>query len=212
MFKKMIGIEYNWLMSMIDYLQTDIPKHLAEYGLGNISITVLSAYPKDMTKFVKPSIIVQKISTISDNVGYGGVLGQYDDDDNGIFDVFGKVYEMIAQIDVVGINRTQSTLLSSIIDERSLNMINDDDDDKYIPLNDYITDINNPIEVGRIDLYGNNGVMEMSLGSVDKDISGNDDYRTVIRFQCRVIQPIINMNQDMVDLSKSLKWRPRIKN
>jgi hypothetical protein len=208
MFKKITAVQYNWLMSMIDYIVSDIPKHASDYMLSDITIGVLPAYPKDLTKLMKPSIIVQKINTTIDSIGMGNVLGEYQDD-TGIYDVYGKKHEIRTQLDVVAKDRTTSTLISSILSERLFNNIIKNYDGSYIPLNDY-TNIKNPSEVGNISIVGDTDVVDLSPNVLDQDLNGNDDYRSVIRFKCRIIQPFVDETQGMVDLSKPLKWEKKI--
>lgn len=200
---KMIAVEFNWLMSMIHYLVDDIPKHAIEYGLSGTVINILPAYPKDLTQFKKPSIIIQKVNTMHRGIGMGNVLGEYFDDETGAtYDIYGKLHHILAQIDVVANSRTQCGLISSVVGERSLNIIGKDD---RIPMKDFICDMNNPVDTGIINISRDIDIMDMTVDPLDIS-AGNDDYRTIIRFDCKIIQPIFDANQDMVDLSKGIKW------
>jgi len=208
MIKKVTAIQYNWLMSMIDYIVSSVPIYASEYGLDGITISVLPAYPKDLTKMSKPSIIVQKVDAVSGNIGIGNVLGIYEDDD-GIYDVYGKKHEIYTQLDVVADNRHNSTLIASILSECSFN----DTiryDGSHIPLFNYLPDPSVPDEISIIDIVGDTTMVDLSPNTLDDDMNGNDDYRSVVRFKCRIIQPFVDTVQGMVDLSKPLKWGKEI--
>jgi len=212
MFKKITAIQYNWLMSMIDYITTSIPKYAPKYGLSGVTIGVLPAYPKDLTKLIKPSIIVQRVNATVSDVGMGNVLGAYTDDDGSIYDVYGKKHEIRTQLDVIGDSRYTGTLIASILSEQSFNnVVNYDYDDRYIPLCDYVSNPGTPDKVGTISIFGDIDMVDLSPVTINEEVNGGDDnYRSVVRFQCRIIQPFVDDDPSMVDLSKPLKWQRKI--
>lgn len=201
------AVEFNWISSMIDYIADNIYKYADEYNLHNIKLNILPAYPKDLTRAYKPSIIIQKISTISRSVGMGNVLG-YTEDEYGQLDVYGRVHKFLAQVDVIGRTREQTALLSSLLAEKILvNPALFVDPNEFIPLKDYTSSIT-PC-VGHIKIFPDIDIMNTTPEIEEHNISISDDYKDIIRFQSEIIQPIIP-TQDMVDLSKPIKWFPKI--
>ena len=63
MIDKIRCIDYNILMTLIKLFSDKIPDITSLYNLNNISIDILPSYPRDLSKFNKPSIIIQKVAT-----------------------------------------------------------------------------------------------------------------------------------------------------
>jgi hypothetical protein len=108
----MIAIEYNTWMSVMSYIGTQLPLVAGEFGLSGISVDIIPSYPRDLTKFRKPSIIVQKIHTSKNKMAFGNFIGQYLDDVGNQYDVSGIEHDMIYQINAVGDSNSQCSLLT----------------------------------------------------------------------------------------------------
>ena len=205
MIQKIKAIEYNAWMSVLAFLAEQVATYSPSYGLAGRTIEILPAYPKDMTKFKKPSIVVQKIHTSKADMGFAGYMGQYNDEGT-LRDVKGRMYDMIMQIDVSGDSNTDTSLLSSMLYEEIFDRVTYADGEEgqlQIPLFDYTNGISDPQEVGRISIVNDVDVMPMSSNL-------NDDYKNILRITFRVVQPIINMNSEVIDLTKPMKYTYKI--
>ena len=212
---KMIAIEYNMWMSIIKLIDDIIKSSIMSYdGLKHISnIPVLPAYPRDLTKFGKPSIIIQKVDTENTPPCFGGFLGQYHDiDTNTCLDTFGVYYESTYQIDVCGNNNTQRSLLSAVLVDELLNNIRFNNNNK-IEIFNYALSLDNPPLMGYARLH-----QDIDIQNLDKKYRSdneyklyNNDYVTAIRFDISMLQVIIPGNQDLVDLTKPIKINQKIR-
>lgn len=205
MIKNMRAIEYNTFMTILKLLGDRLPDIANSYGISNISIPVLPAYPADLTDMEKPSIIVRKVDTRQSKVGLGNVLGQfYDSELGGYSDVVGKRHDIMMQFDVVTSNNMHRSLFESIISDDILNYISYSESGNII-LYDFTRDMNNPEPIGILKLIGDSNIMNI----MDKD-STNTNYIGIVRHNFATIQTIVPQ-QDYVDLSKWIKMTYKIK-
>lgn len=216
---KMIAIEYNMWMSIMALIDKTIKTSRTKYaGINNSDITVAPAYPRNLTEFKKPSIIVQKVGTDNEPPCFGGYLGQYyDREANKEIDVFGINYESLYQLDVCSDSNTQRSLITALITDEMFNRIRfrddkDDTDNGMIEIYDYTTDFRNPSLMGyaRID-------SEIDVRNLDKKYRPdneyklyNYDYATAIRFSVSMIQVVVP-EQKLIDLGKTIKITQRVK-
>lgn len=201
----MRAIEYNTFMTILKLLGDRLPDIANSYGISNISIPVLPAYPADLTDMEKPSIIVRKVDTRQSKVGLGNVLGQfYDSELGGYSDVVGKRHDIMMQFDVVTSNNMHRSLFESIISDDILNYISYSESGNII-LYDFTRDMNNPEPIGILKLIGDSNIINI----MDKD-STNTNYIGVVRHNFATIQTIVPQ-QDYVDLSKWIKMTYKIK-
>lgn len=192
-------IEYNIYMSIIEFIDNNKDINLSKSG----SIEVLPSYPRDLTNFTKPSIILQKIHADTSSVGMGNTLGQYEVD-GVLVDAKGIIYDILYQIDIIADNNTEKLKISSFISNLLYRTVLSRDqyvvDNIEIALKDFVVNIGEVI--GRIDLIGD-------IQSFDTEVGINNDYRTTMRLVLESVQKIIPQ-YDIVDLTKPLKWNQTI--
>jgi hypothetical protein len=210
---KMMAIEYNMWMSIIKLIDDTIKSLTVTYdGFGDItSIPVLPAYPKDLTTFTKPSIIIQKVSTDNAPLCFGGFLGQYHDNDADL-DVFGVNYESTYQIDVCGDSNTQRSLITAILTDELFNHIRFNSNCQ-IGIYNYAMSLKAPQLMGYAKLDTNIDVqnLDKKYRSDNEYKLYNYDYTTAIRFDISMLQVIVPDNQKLVDLTKPIKVNQRVK-
>lgn len=190
--------------------------HLTEInndgGFDLVDIPVLPAYPRNLTTFTKPSIIVQKVSTDNAPLCFGGFIGQhYDEEKNEIVDVFGVNYESTYQIDVCGDNNTQRSLITAAITDELINNIRFRDNGQ-IEIYNYALSLNNPQLMGYAKLD-----QTIDVQNLDKKYRSdneyklyNYDYTTAIRFDMSMLQVVIP-EQQLVDLTKWIKINQQVR-
>lgn len=197
---KIKSIEMNTWSSIIKHIMDILPMVYNDYNLNGKTIDVLPSYPKDLTKFTKPSIIVQRIHTSQSDTGFGmGYMGQhYDNDENMYVDVYGENHTMIYQINVEANSNTElchiiSALCECVFDQfRSFNLY------------DFMGNRNDPQIIGNIDRVGNIDVTPLSGND-------NNDYSSIIRITFNVVRTIVP-SDNMVDLSKPINIIQHISN
>lgn len=194
-------------MTLLSLLQDRLSPVLPEYGINNITIPVLPAYPRDLTDIHKPSIIVRKVGTSQYNVSIDGFIGQYHDTaTNTDYDIKGMGHESIIQIDIVADSNTQSSLLISIISEEILNVILLDDTYKgRFTLYDFTTDTSNPIPIGIVSMIGTSNITGFQI-----EPNRNNDYVSMIRCRFDIMQTVVP-RQEFIDLSKWIKQTIHVK-
>ena len=212
---KMMAIEYNMWMSIIGLIDDTIKSSLIEYdGFNdNADIPILPAYPRNLTTFTKPSIIVQKVSTDNMPICFGGFLGKYHNSENNAdLDVFGVNYESTYQLDVCGDSNTQRSLITAILMDELFNKIRFIDNGQ-IPIYNYALSLNNPQLMGysKLDQVIDIQNLDKKYRSDNEYKLSNYDYTTAIRFDISMLQVIIPENQKLVDLTKWIKITQRIK-
>jgi hypothetical protein len=212
---KMMAIEYNMWMSIISLINKTIKSSAIDYdGFGRITnIPILPAYPRNLTNFTKPSIIVQKVDTNNAPICFGGFIGKYHDIGNNTdLDVFGVNYESTYQIDVCGDSNTQrSLIMATLIDElfNNIRFCNNGQVEIY----NYALSLNNPQLMGYAKLD-----QDIDVQNLDKKYRSdneyklyNNDYTTAIRFDISMLQVIVPDNQKLIDLTKPIKITQRVK-
>lgn len=213
---KMMAIEYNMWMSVIRLIEDVMKSSAVVYdGFNNNveGIPVLPAYPRDLTTFKKPSIIVQKVSTDNTQLCFGGYLGKYHDiNDNADLDVFGVNYESTYQIDICGDSNMQRSLLTATLTDELFNHIRFSNGGQ-IDIYNYALSLNNPQLMGHAKLYQDIDVQNLDnkYRSDNEYKVYNNDYTTVIRFDISMLQVIIPDNQKLIDLTKPIKINQRVK-
>lgn len=196
--KSMRAVDFNLWMTIIaiakDRVDNDDVKQYIVIPQGNI----LPEYPRDLSKFAKPSIIIQKVADDVSSSGFdNGFLGQaFDEDNDAYIDVFGKTHELQYQFDVFGDTNTQCSLMTSLVTDDILTGTN-------ISILDYLTDMQNPQSIGYAKLHNEYDIIPMNSDE-------NHNYRTAIRFYMTVIQTVVPQ-QEFVDLSKWIKISQKVK-
>lgn len=208
---KMMAIEYNMWMSIIKLIGDTIESSTTYADISRTKIPVLPAYPRDLTKFAKPSIIIQKVSTDNTPLCFGGFLGQYDDTD-ATLDVFGVNYESTYQIDVCGDGNVQRSLITALITDELFNNIRFVDNGQ-IAIYNYALSLDNPQLMGyaKLDPIIDIQNLDKKYRSDNEYKLYNYDYTTAIRFDLSMLQVIIPENQRLVDLTKPIKVTQQIK-
>lgn len=195
MIKTMKFIDFNTWMTIIAMTRNtvDILNQYVKIGQDD----VLPEFPRDLAKFRKPSIIIQKVATDISDVGFGGYLGQhYDQQENQYTDVSGKYHDLTFQYDLFANNNNEIAMLeSAIVDEVLCN--------SEITIYDHVTNLKNPDVVGIAKLSSDIDITPL-------DAASNYDYRTAIRFYLNVIQTIVP-KQDTINLTKWLKINQSVK-
>lgn len=199
---KMMAIEYNMWTSIIKLIE------------NVVDIPVLPAYPRNLTKFTKPSIIVQKVATDNAPVNFGGgYLGQYfDEDQNAYLDAYGVNYESTYQIDVCGDSNTQRSLITALLIDELFNKIRFMENGQ-VKIYNYALSLNDPQLMGyaKLDSIIDIQNLDKKYRSDNEYKLYNYDYTTAIRFDISMIQVVIPENQELVDLTKLIKVRQRVK-
>lgn len=212
---KMMAIEYNMWMSIMKLIKDTIESSTVQYDGFNhgVDIPVLPAYPRNLTTFTKPSIIVQKVSTDNAPLCFGGFLGQYhDSDSNADLDVFGVNYESTYQIDVCGDSNTQRSLMTALITDELVNDIRFAHSGQ-IEIYNYALSLSNPQLMGyaKLDAILDVQNLDKKYRSDNEYKLYNYDYTTAIRFDISMIQVIVPDGQKLVDLTKPIKINQRVK-
>lgn len=205
---RMVAIEYNMWRSIILLLDTIINSDHSKYGYVDVGhIDILPTYPRDLTKFTKPSIIVQKIGT---DISSNGFIGQYYDDDlDSYYDVFGMTNETAMQLDVCCNNNIQRSLVTDMVNDILFDIIAHDGG--QIPIYNYVPLIKDPNATPELIGYAKLGT-DIDIQNLDRKYrsdsneykSSNYDYATAIRFDISIIQVVIP-EQEMIDLTKPIK-------
>lgn len=209
---KMMAIEYNILLSIMKLIDNTIKSSIGTYDcLSKLNVPVLPAYPRNLTNFTKPSIIVQKVGTDNEQICFGGFIGQYQIDDMQL-DAYGTNYESTYQIDVCGDNSTQKSLLVAILMDEMFNNIRFNNCGQ-IEIHNYALSQNNPQLMGYAKLD-----QDIDIQDIDRKYRAeneykpsNYDYVTAIRFDVSMLQVIVPDNQKMIDLTKPIKITQRVK-
>lgn len=188
MLKTMKYVDFNLWMTIIAMtkraINDDVIKQLVRVKEEN----VLPEYPRDLTHFEKPSIIVMRVG---DDVTRANFLGQaYDSDQNLLYDVSGKFHDIEYQMDIFADTNTQMSLLASVVLDEVFQTTTFD-------ILDFVADIKNPKPIGVAKLM--NGMDAVPLGT-----NRNNDYRMAVRMYLSVVQHIVP-EQDIVDLAKWIK-------
>jgi hypothetical protein len=191
MIATMRAIEFNTWMSFIAMTKgvACVANDYIVVPNGNI----LPEYPRDLTTFKKPSIIIQKVaSDVSATCFNNGFIGQvFDDTQNAYVDVYSRKHEMEFQYDLFGDTNTQNGMLESLVVDKILN------GGESITIYDFVSNPNTPTPMGIARLKNN-------LDIIPLDATKDYNYRTAIRFYSEVIQTVIPQ-QEFVDLSKWMK-------
>lgn len=213
-FVKMMAIEYNMWMSIIKLVENVINSSTAIYDGFNIGdIPVLPAYPRNLTAFTKPSIIIQKVGTDNAPVCFGGFLGQYHDSNNDAdLDVFGINYESIYQIDVCGDSNVQRSLITAILTDELFNNIRFNNRG-LVDIHNYALSLSDPQLMGSARLGTEVDVqnLDAKYRSDNEYKLYNYDYTTAIRFNISMLQVIVPENQKLVDLTKPIRINQKVR-
>ena len=197
MIPKMHAVDFNTWMTLIAMIRSAILTDTVKSIITVPSDNILPEYPRDLTKFNKPSIIIQRVaSDVSDTCMGKGFIGQtYDDTQGAYIDIFSRHHEMEFQYDTFGDTNTQNALLEAIIVDNIMSI--DTDGSRNMKIYDFVSDPNNPTEMGIAKIKQDIDVIPMNPNN-------SYDYRTAIRVYLDVIQTIIPA-QEFVDLSKWIK-------
>jgi len=193
MIESMKSIEFNTWTTLIAMTRGIVCQEPFNKYVNVASSNILPGYPRDLAKFKKPSIIIQKVaSDISNTCFDNGYIGQaFDADINTYYDINSRYHEIIFQYDIFADTNMQNSLIESAIIDEILNK------NKNIIIYDYITDIDNPQQIGISKLINDVDIIQMGSNE-------NYDYRTAIRFYLGIIQTIV-LQQEFVDISKWIK-------
>lgn len=212
MFQKMKAINYNILMTLMELVKTESQSVAGDYGINNTKLTILPAYPRDLSKMTKPSIIVQMVDLSQSKLGMTGFAGQFRDDDNTISDVYAIEHSGDYQIDIVADSNISCALITAMVTEGILNTQSIINNGK-IKLFDFTS--NQHTDIGVIKLISSIDIVSNDSSTFNRSVydgyrDRNHDYITSARFGVSVIQSILP-TQDYVDLSKWLKFKQSVK-
>lgn len=188
MLETMNALEFNLWMTLIAHVRQLFEDPVISKLAKVPEDQILPEYPRDLTEFKKPTIIVMRVADDATNMNF---LGQaYDPEQNLLYDVQGKYHDLDYQIDIFADTHWQMGLLESVIT------------DNLFPTNEFtilnwVKDLNDPPVMGTAKVLP---TMETTfLGS-----NRNNDYRMAIRFSMAAIQSIVP-TPDVVDLAKWIK-------
>ena len=192
------AIEYNTWSSLIKYITEQVVEVKKYYNYGNKEINVYPSYPRDLTKYTKPSIIVQRVGDDRTNYGF---IGQYYNVSTAAYQDCGAVeYNIEFQIDVEGDSNIQCELLSGMITD-IIAMCKYENNGTF-DLYDFIEDPNNPTLVGTCKFAGDESVVTVEYVDRVRGNPLNSDYVRAHRFNIVVMQALIKEDEDMVDLAR----------
>ena len=199
------------MMSLIKLFADRLPDLMKDYGVNNeLSIDILPAYPRDLTKLNMPSIIVRKVSNEQSKVSMDNFIGQYyEKSSNTLIDVKAIRYDLLYQFDVIASNNSQVMGISSIINEGIFDniLINEKG---YISLYDFIDDIENPQEVGTICMIGVPREVNLPSWRISVQEPTINEHASLIRQEFALIQTFVP-KQEFVDLSLWIKQHITVK-
>lgn len=188
MLKSMKYVDFNLWMTIIAMTKRIFDDTVIKQLVTVSDKNILPEYPRDLTKFKKPSIIVMRVD---DTVTRSNFLGQaFDEEQNLYYDVSGKFHSAEYQIDVFADNNTQMSLITSIICDELFETTS-------FGILDFVKSLKDPQPIGTAKVLNEMDVVP--LGS-----NRNNDYRMAIRFYLSVVQHIVP-EQDIVDLAKWIK-------
>lgn len=188
MLKSMKYVDFNLWMTLIAMTKKVFEGEMIRQLVTVDDKNILPEYPRDLTKFKKPSIIVMRVS---DEITRTNFLGQaYDADTNLYYDVDGRFHDAEYQIDVFADNNTQMSLITSIICDDLFKTTSFD-------ILDFVSDIKDPQPMGVARVMNNMDVVPLGTNR-------NNDYRMAIRFYLSIVQHIVP-EQGFVDLAKWIK-------
>ncbi len=192
MVKTMRSVDFNAWMTMIGLTRQIVCSDIFKQYITIDPESILPEFPRDLAKFKKPSIIIQKIATDISDIGFSnGYMGQvYDEESNQYLDVNGRYHKLTFQYDIFANNNNDVAILESAIVDEILGGSN-------IDIYDYVSSLTNPAVIGVAKLTNDIDITPL-------DAAENYDYRTIIRFYLDIVQSIISV-QDTVDLSKWIK-------
>lgn len=188
MLETMKAIDFNLWLTLIARIRELFEDQIISALISVPEDQVLPEYPRDLTQFQKPTIIVMRAGDGITNLNF---LGQaYDEEQNLLYDVSGKYHDMEFQIDIFADSNWQMGLLTSVIQDNLFKT------NEFTILN-WVRDLENPPIQGTAKVMPYMDVVP--LGS-----NRNNDYRMAIRFSLTAIQTIVP-EPDIVDLAKWIK-------
>lgn len=209
--KKIRAVEYNAMMSLMKLFGDRLPELVEDYGWNkDIPIDILPAYPRDLTKLHMPSIIVRKVENYQSKVSLDGFIGQYyEEQTNTLMDVKAIRHNMCYQFDIIAPNNSQLMFIQAIIDEGIFGniLLNEKG---YIPLYDFLDDIDNPNEVGTLCMIGAPKDINLSTWRTSVQEPTINENAMLIRQNFALIQTVIP-KQEFVDLSLWIKQHITVK-
>lgn len=194
MLTSMRAVDFNLWMTLIAMTKDRVSDENIMHYVDIPQKNILPEYPRDLSKFVKPSIIIQRVA---DDVVYNGFIGQaFDVSTNTYYDVNAKTHELQYQFDIFADNNTQCSLMTSMV-------LDDIFVETNIEILDFLTDMRNPQPIGYAKLHNEYDVIPMNSNE-------NYDYRTAVRFYMTVMQTVVPQ-QEFIDLSKWIKISQKVK-
>lgn len=188
MIETMRAIDFNLWMTLIAMTKNKLENRQFSHLVNVPSKNVLPEYPRDLSKFTKPSIIIQKVA---DDVVNNGFIGQgFDQEQNLYYDVNAKIHEYQYQFDMFADTNTQCSLMTSMVLDDIFTGTN-------IEILDFVSSISDPQPMGYAKLHNEMDVIPFNANE-------NNDYRTAVRFYMTVVQLIVPQ-QEFIDLSKWIK-------
>lgn len=188
MMKSMKYVDFNLWMTIIAMTKLAFNDGVIKQLVNVSEKDILPEYPRDLTNFKKPSIIVMKAG---DTATRSNFIGQaFDDEQNLYYDVMAKFHDAGYQIDVFADTNTQMSLITSVVCDEVFK-------ETTFDILDFVGSLKDPQPIGVARVMNN--METIPLGS-----NRNNDYRMAIRFYISVVQHIVP-EQDFVDLAKWIK-------
>lgn len=188
MLETMKAIDFNLWMTLIARVRDIFDDPVVTQLVNVPEDQILPEYPRDLTDYQKPTIIVMRAGDSVTNLNF---LGQaYDEEQNLLYDVNGKLHDAEFQIDVFADTNWQMGLLTSALMENLF------PSNQFVIYN-WVRDLNNPPVQGTAKVLP-------SMESIPLGSNRNNDYRMAIRFAMVAIQTIVP-EPDIVDLAKWIK-------
>lgn len=208
---KIHNVEYNSIMSLMKLIGDRLPHLMIDYGFSKkCGIDIIPAYPRDLTALRMPSIIVRKVNSDDRKVSLNGFIGQYyDESENSLTDIKAIRHDMCYQFDILASSNTQVMAIHSMILEGILDNILLCEKG-WIAFYDFITDQNNPEDVGTLCMIGAPRAISLSSWRISVQEPSINEYAAIIRQDLALIQTVVP-KQEYVDLSLWIKQHINVK-
>lgn len=203
MIESITAVEYNVLLSLIKFTEDTLSESLKLYGFNGINIDILPEYPRDLTKFTKPSIIVQKIFTSNDKMAMGNVIGAYyDSDSNTDYDAYAKLSSHEVQWTVVADDDSTRLRIADAIVETMFDAHTEFPFYNFIGTDGSLIDPTIPVSGMKIKEEPDVNIL---------DVNDNKDYDSSVRATLDLVKAIVPTDVTLIDLSKGIKFTQTIR-
>jgi hypothetical protein len=183
-------LTFNILMTLIGMTRKAVIDEEVSKYIKFDPENIMPEYPKDLTNFAKPSIIIEEITTYMSSLFGKGFIGQtWDEDYGGYVDVNSRIWNCGYDFYIVADTNTQYTMLSSVITDVVFA-------DSEFVIYDFAKKTVNPDAVTRAQII-------KDIANIPWNANKNMDYRRGIRIYFELVQTIVPQpGGDMIDIDR----------